>query len=287
MGKKDIKGREYLADPDRFANLLNALIFKGEQAVRAEDVYEADSRAGGRTRDLIRKIAFGTEFVIIGEESQETVDYSLPIRIMESDISNYKTQVNMVKKTTDAMIKAKTGEESVLTPGERMYRYPRVTRIYPVVTIVLSNAEIWDGPKSLRDMLTFKDIPDNLMDLVSDYKLNIIEIPKLSDDEVAGFRTENREVFDFLRCLGDEDKIRRLMAERGDLYERISDEAADFIGLYVDLGKYGIRKGDRGGYVDMRNGLDAIAERHEEIGMEKALGGLLWRRLIMERLARQ
>ena len=187
MGRKDLSGREYLADPVRFADLLNALIFRGEQIVKPEDVQEADSRAGRKTRDMVRKVAFGTEFVIIGEENQETVDYSLPLRILESDFYNYKVQVNAIKKVTDLLIKTKAVEAKELNPGERLYRYPKETKIYPVVTIVLSNADHWDGPKRLKEMLALGKVPESLQGLVSDYRLNLIEIPKLSDEEIARF----------------------------------------------------------------------------------------------------
>ena len=36
MGTKDTKGKEYLSDNKRFADLCNVVLFDGEQVVKAE-----------------------------------------------------------------------------------------------------------------------------------------------------------------------------------------------------------------------------------------------------------
>ena len=43
MGAKDTKAKEYLSDNERFADLCNAVLFDGEQVVRAEDLEEKDT----------------------------------------------------------------------------------------------------------------------------------------------------------------------------------------------------------------------------------------------------
>ncbi|MBR2045779.1 MAG: EAL domain-containing protein, partial [Agathobacter sp.] len=48
------------------------------------------------------------------------------------------------------------------------------SRLLPVVTFVLYSGEKeWTGPRCLHDMLEFTDIPDNLRELIPNYKINV------------------------------------------------------------------------------------------------------------------
>ncbi len=47
---------------------------------------------------MLRKAAFGTSFVIVGIENQEEKDYSLPLRNMFYDVSNYEKQALKIRK---------------------------------------------------------------------------------------------------------------------------------------------------------------------------------------------
>lgn len=81
MGQKDVSLVRYFEDQDRFADLINGFIFKGKQIISGEDILEMDSRVTGtfgrlkkrimvqKYRDCVRKIVFGTNFVIIGIET--------------------------------------------------------------------------------------------------------------------------------------------------------------------------------------------------------------------------
>lgn len=81
MGQKDISLVRYFEDQDRFADLINGFIFKGKQIVSGKDILEMDSRVTGtfgqlkkrimvqKYRDCVRKIVLGTNFVIIGIET--------------------------------------------------------------------------------------------------------------------------------------------------------------------------------------------------------------------------
>lgn len=88
MGQRDQKIKTFFSDPVRFADLINGICFQGEQKIRPEDLSEVDPVNKERTRDIVRKVAFNTEFVIIGIESQETIDYSMAVRVLESDLEN-------------------------------------------------------------------------------------------------------------------------------------------------------------------------------------------------------
>ena len=56
-----------------------------------------------------------------------------------------------------------------------------------VTFILYSGKEAWDGPKSLHEIIDFTDLPDELKEMVSDYRIHVIDIRKFNDTGV--FRT--------------------------------------------------------------------------------------------------
>ncbi|MDY5102256.1 MAG: hypothetical protein SPE81_04045 [Agathobacter sp.] len=112
MGAKDTKAKEYLSDNERFADLCNAVLFDGDQVVRAEDLEEKDttevlSMFGTdkkefqlqRWRDLLKSVvvkSIGSAYVVlIGVENQSDIHYAMPVKNMLYDImsvANYITR---------------------------------------------------------------------------------------------------------------------------------------------------------------------------------------------------
>ena len=267
MGRKDSANKVFFSDPERFADLVNGICFGGEQILRAEDLTDVDPHPGRRTRDVIKMTSFGVGFAIIGEESQETVDYELPVRILESDLADYRRQVRAIQKDIRQKIRDKDLEIQTLSRGERLYRYPKDAKILPVVTIVLSAAQVWDGPRDLTDMLDTEHVPEALIPYISGYRINIVELPKLTEDVTSRFRTDVRQVRDVLRCAWDGEALIRLLRGNTD-YQDLDEDAYKVINEYAALRKYGFAETNEGGKCDMKNGFDWIVEHYQEIGEE-------------------
>lgn len=97
MGK-DGGWKTYFNDNRRYADLINGIGCHGKQLVKETDLQEEDVTARDKSRDIVRKVAFGTRFVIVGIENQEEKDYSLPLRNMFYDVSNYEKQASKIRK---------------------------------------------------------------------------------------------------------------------------------------------------------------------------------------------
>lgn len=82
--EKDLEIGRCLSDDKRYADLINGLLFSGEQRIQESDLQEVDSRSFLKRwsrkkseryrplrRDLIKKSAFGVNFALIGVENQE------------------------------------------------------------------------------------------------------------------------------------------------------------------------------------------------------------------------
>ena len=188
MGK-DTGWKGFLSDDARYADVINGVGCNGKQVVKKEDLQEMDTQTGMfrgskfihrfsqlgkgnvKVRDCLRKVAFGTNFAIIGIENQDTMDYSIPLRNMSYDVDAYERQATKIRKETRKKHKG-------LSAGEYLYGFKKDDKLLPAVTFILySGSKSWDGPKTLHEILDFTDIPERLKEMVAadDYYKNMEE----------------------------------------------------------------------------------------------------------------
>lgn len=223
---KDVKLKTYFEDNRRYADVINGIGCGGKQLIHPSDLQEADATERKKSRDLLRRVAFGINFAIIGIENQEKVDYKFPLRNMHYDVSRYQKQASIIAKDIRANPKG-------LTSAEYLSRFKKTSRLHPLVTIVLyAGKEEWDGPRCLHDILDFTDIPEELRDMVSDYKINVIDIHRLEDTSV--FQTDVRQVFDFIRYSDDKEKLLELV-KSDPSYTTMEDDAVAVVNEYTNV----------------------------------------------------
>ena len=268
MGK-DVEWVDFFEDDCRYADAINGIVFSGKQVVSEADLSELDTRAGKKVRDLVRKTALGVNFAIVGIENQDEMDYEFPIRIMEYDVKRYKKQVTRTRNQLKQ-------QKEKLNPGEFLYGFKKDSRLHPVVTFALySGVKKWDGPLSLHDIIDFTDIPDELRKLVADYRIHLIDIRRFKDTSV--FKTDLRQVFDFIRCAEDKKALLELVSE-DEYFKNISQDTYEVITKYANLGEGVIEmekyKGEDGG-INMCKGLRDLIDDSKEEGREELLRGIV------------
>ncbi|MBQ6886837.1 MAG: hypothetical protein IJN54_04920 [Lachnospiraceae bacterium] len=97
MGKKDTITKEYMSNPQYFADAFNSSVFNGKQIVRADSlsVQEVDPTELGivitddakdivqKVRDVLKKSIImndgKTTFLLLGIENQSEVHYAMPV----------------------------------------------------------------------------------------------------------------------------------------------------------------------------------------------------------------
>lgn len=119
MGK-DVEWKTFFEDNRRYADIINGIGCNGMQVIKDTDLMESDSTSKKKNRDLLRKVALGMNFVIVGIENQDELDYELPLRNMHYDVISYQKQMREIRK----MVRLNTGG---LEPGEYMYKYVKRT----------------------------------------------------------------------------------------------------------------------------------------------------------------
>lgn len=100
--KPDVIFKNFWRDNGRFASLFNTVVFEGKEVIHPESLQEVDTEVSNlielkegyketlvKSRDVIKKSAFGVDFVILGIESQKKTHYAMPLRVMLYDALGY------------------------------------------------------------------------------------------------------------------------------------------------------------------------------------------------------
>lgn len=180
--KPDVILKKFWRDNDRFADLFNATLFNGEMVVDPNDLMETNANVSSvlkvnghvetleKVLDVVKKTAYGVEFIILGLENQENIHYAMPLRHMVGDALCY------LKEYQEIAEKNKREVKEWKSVGEFLSRMKKTDRLHPVISICVYYGETeWDGPFCLKDMLV---IPEALKPVVSDYQMNLLELNK-------------------------------------------------------------------------------------------------------------
>lgn len=200
--KPDAILKTFWRNNERFADLFNAVLFDGQQVIEAEALTEADTdlssllKMNGHAEtiqkvfDVVKKTAYGVDFVIWGLENQDNVHYAMPLRHMLNDSLVYLKECNEI-------IAENRREKQLKSSGEFLSGLKRADRLHPIISIcVYYGEEDWDGPLSLTDML---NIPEKLKLMVADYKMNLLQVKK---SESFSFHNQDiKTVFEVIRLI--------------------------------------------------------------------------------------
>lgn len=244
MGVKDNAANTFLADNRRFADVCNYYLYHGQQRIRPEMLQEQDPRellrflsrthkeiSLQKWRDILKRAVIRrTEkctYLIIGIENQSEIHYAMPVRNMLYDALNYSGQISEAANRHRQ-------EKDWKNSAEFLSGFRKGDRLTPVVTITIYwGSDVWDGPRSLHDMLE-KDEPfSDIAKYVADYKLNLIAPSEI--ESFDQFHTSVREVLEILKYAGDETGMDQLL-HTNPSYQKLENEAVYVINQFVNLG---------------------------------------------------
>ena len=177
MGQTDITEKILEDYNDVFADIINGLIFNGEQRILPESlentqVHSQYKAEDGKVHELERDVAKywkdkKVELAICGIENQSSVEKNMPFRIIGYDGASYRSQLLEKRK-----------------------------EILPVMTIVLyfGTNRHWYGKKNIKGLMK---IPEELNDYINDYEMKVFEIAWLTEAEIDRFHSDFKIVANF------------------------------------------------------------------------------------------
>ena len=180
MAEKDITEKNLEALNDVFADIVNVLLFKGEQVINEKDLeadttksmFKADGKIHEQERDVSKFWKNGEiRISILGIENQTAQDSDMPLRVISYDGASYKQQL--------------------LDKNQK--------KRYPVATLVLyfGTEEKWAKAKHLYDCF---EVPEKLKPFVNDYKINVFNIAFLSPKTIAMFKSDFKIIAEYFRA---------------------------------------------------------------------------------------
>lgn len=277
MGQKDVVLARYFEENARFADLVNGFLFDGAQAVSGQDISEKSAAVTGilgrlrnrftfqKYRDMIRRVALGMRFIVIGVEHQDLVHYAMPVRVMLEDAAGYDEQMRRIQSLHR--------RRRDLKGAEYVGRFSRKDRLEPVFTIVLYyGSEPWDGARDLYGLLDLDHLPPAVSKQLNNFRLNLLELRNFEHLDV--FRTDLREVFGFIRRANDKNALLAFTQERRERFEHMEEDAFDVITTLTGLDRLaGIKAQcmDEGGKIDMCEGMRQLLEDSLNEGIEKGM----------------
>ena len=180
MAEKDITEKNLETLNDVFADIVNVLLFKGEQVINEKDLeadttksmFKADGKIHEQERDVSKFWKNGEiRISILGIENQTAQDSDMPLRVISYDGASYKQQLLDKKQK----------------------------KRYPVATLVLyfGTEEKWSKAKHLYDCF---EVPEKLKPFVNDYKINVFNIAFLSPKTIAMFKSDFKIIAEYFRA---------------------------------------------------------------------------------------
>lgn len=251
MGKCDVALYEYLEDKVRFADLFNGVLYNGEEVV-TPDMLESDSeRSGNRFRDLKKQLKNGDWLAVAAMENQESVDYSMPLRMMEYDCLEYMKQMRRLRLKRKREVEQAGGKADNWS-----LRLDKGSRLNPVHSVcVYHGTEEWNGPRCLKDMMDFEGALPGWEDMFHDYGMTLFCVNQIED--FSKFRTELRQFLEVIPCRKNKKLLKELL-EREE-YKHLDRDTAEVIAVFTDNKKM----------------IEMLEEEQEEYDMCKALDDLI------------
>ena len=198
MGQKDITQKNFEAYNDVFSDIVNGTLFDGREVIKPEALVDATAKSQYKADDNViheqeRDVAkywidknCYIRLALLGIENQLAIDMDMPLRVIGYDGSSYRDEINQDEIIIDE-----------ITGKKHKIRHKR----YPVVTIVLYFGRTpWKKPLSLYDVL---EIPADLKPFVNDYKINLIDVPRLTGEQVEKFTSDFQIIADYFVQLNE------------------------------------------------------------------------------------
>ena len=194
MGEKDILEKKLLMFNDVFADFVNGIMFDGKDVVKEDELVDLsgwshykgdDSKHRFQDRDVVK--LWKKENVVIsliGIENQDIPDEDMVFRVISYDGASYRTQLVEKERRKRTKKTNKTNETDL-----------RID-IYPVITFVIYyGEEEWKHETTLHKRL---NLDSELKHYVSDYSINLIDLKKLSEDDINKFKKDFKLIADYM-----------------------------------------------------------------------------------------
>ena len=247
MADKDKTEKTLESFNDVFADIVNGLLFKGEQVLNENaleeaqpfSIYKADGKLREQERDEAKywmkagSAGASVRIAFLGLENQSRYEKNMPLRVIGYDGAAYRSELSQENR-------------------------------YPVITLVLYFGEKpWGRNRSIYDAIT---VPKKIRPFVSDYQINVFEIAHLPEEAISYFRSDFKIVVDYFVHRRTDPDYR----PKNPVKFRHVDELLKMMAAITNDDRF-IEVLEGGRPKDMCEVLDRVEERGIERGIQKGI----------------
>ena len=217
--RKDEIFKNFWDQNDRFASLLNTVLFEGKHMIRPEEL--SDSNDGesaetlGKMDTVVKKTGPGAEFVLTGIEDPRDI----PLQLLYQDSVGYLKECQEILKGRG---------ENKDDMDEVLAALHEEDRLKPIINLVLYyGKEPWNGATSLKEM--FPHVPEKIREVFPDYRINLIQAR-----DAEHYHFDNKDLQDTftLAELAYKDEMDKVYAYLKD--NKVDSDVAAMAGVLAD-----------------------------------------------------
>ena len=219
--------KNYMSNPEYFADAFNYYLFDGEQIVRPEKLVEKDNselkliplfmtdsndndpdETTQELPDLLKQCVLKKDeqatYFLLNISHQSDIIYIIPVISRIYDALNYQLQ----------QIQNKIMQQ----------------KLKPVVTLAIYwSSKKWDGPLNLSDI--FGEIDKTILEFITDNPINLIAPKEIKDFEK--FRTDLGKVLKYLSIADQKEQYQKLSQDNN--FHTLHTESAKVLKACVDF----------------------------------------------------
>ena len=183
IGAIDAITKAYIRKNEVFADAFNYFMYDGVQVIQPECLKELDP----------------TEIAILLNE-KDTMDK----KAVKAEVLQYTKQVSEIADVHRR--KKENSNHKSVSHAEFISGFYKNDRLIPVITLVIYfNANEWDGPRSLLDMMEISD--PIVRRYAQDYQIHLINPNQIADEELEKFQSSLREVMGCIKYSRSKEKL--------------------------------------------------------------------------------
>ena len=305
MGDKDTLTKQFMRDPEVFADAFNYLIYDGEQVIKPSELVELDTTAISmpydsdnsgnavqKNRDVFKRWVGmyddNATYLMLGIENQSNIHYAMPARNMMYDAISYDSQIKRIAAKHKGQNRGKSGNSGNANDksGEYMSGFRKNDKLVPVITLVIYfGVKEWDGPIALHDM--FRDTDSRILQLAQNYRINLISPYALTETQLQKLQSKLREAMAFIKYSQNKQKLAEVINQDPMFHNMDRDTVAmlnEITGSHIKISKGeekvdmclaiqqmiddGVQQGIKQG---IEQGIEQGIGRGIELGMEQGI----------------
>lgn len=275
MGAENAVTKQYLSEPERFAEVFNNEVFQGKQMIQADKLTELDPgelaavvethkelKFLERYRDCMKVYDDKVFLALLGIENQQFVDYSMPVRALFYDALNFENQRKVIMK--------EHGKNQDIKGDEYLGRFGKEDRLIPVITLIVYwGTKPWDGARSLHEILDISEDLSQYKDKIVNYQLNLLEVHSMNNLEQ--YSGGLKALLGFVKYQKDKAGLVEFISQNEDVFRKIDIETSQAIRVLTntkELDTILTRQEEGKEEIDMCQALEELKAEIQEEGIK-------------------